>query len=186
MKRLTTILLIGAIAIAAMAAEVAKPNLSGKWVLNEKESEMPRPPAMREGGPGPGGMGPGGMGPGGMGGGMRPPRGEGGFGGPPPGGPGGGRMGGPPRPERAEKFTIEQNGDAVTFHYEDGWSRTIRAGENNAKWDGARLVTSRTMGPTVTETYEVSADRSRLTITTTVTHGDGETTKIKRVFDAAK
>lgn len=55
-----------------------------------------------------------------------------------------------------------------------------------ARWEGSKLVTSRSMGPRVTETYEVSSDRSRLTITTIVTHGDGETTTIKRVYDAAK
>jgi hypothetical protein len=99
----------------------------------------------------------------------------------------------PPRRERAERFSIEQNGDAVTFHYPDGWSRTFRAGEakpeemsTTARWEGSKLVTSRSMGPRVTETYEVSSDRSRLTITTIVTHGDGETTTIKRVYDAAK
>lgn len=175
MKWFSSILLLTAVAIPVMAADTAKPNLSGKWVLNVKESDLPKPPAMREG---------------------MPPRPEG-FG-PPPGGPGrgmrppGGPAGGPPR-ERAERFSIEQNGDAVTFHYADGWSRTLRAGEakseetsTTARWEGSKLVTSRSMGPKVTETYEVSSDRSRLTITTIVTHGDGETTRIKRVYDAAK
>jgi hypothetical protein len=168
MKRFSSILLIVAIAIPVMAADTAKPNLSGKWVLNEKESDQPKPPAIREG---------------------MPPRPEG-FG-PPPGGPGRG-MRRPPR-ERAERFSIEQTGDAVTFHYADGWSRTLRAGEAKseetsmtARWEGSKLVTSRLMGPKVTETYEVSSDRSRLTITTIVTLGDGETTTIKRVYDAAK
>jgi len=185
MKWFSSILLIAAIAMPAMAADSAKPNLSGKWVLNEKESDLPKPPAMREGmPPRPEGFGPP---PGGPGRGMRPPRGEG-FG-PPPGGPGGG----PPRRERAERFSIEQTGDAVTFHYGDGWSRTFRAGEakseemsTTARWEGSKLVMSRTMGPKVVETYEVSPDRSRLAITTIVTHGDGETTTIKRVYDAAK
>lgn len=184
MKQLSSILLIAAVAIPAMAADTARPSLSGKWVLNERVSDLPKPPAMREGmPPGREGFGPP---PGGPGRGMQP-RGED-FG-PPPGGP----ASGPPRREGAERFSIEQSGDAVTFHYADGWSRTFRAGEarseemsTTARWEGSKLVTSRSMGPRVVETYEVSSDRSRLTITTIVTHGDGETTTIKRVYDAAK
>jgi hypothetical protein len=49
MKWFSSILLIAAIVIPVMAADTAKPNLSGKWVLNEKESDLPKPPAMREG-----------------------------------------------------------------------------------------------------------------------------------------
>jgi hypothetical protein len=172
---------------------VAASDLTGVWAFNPEQSDRPDRPGP--GGPG----GPPGGGFGGRGGG------RGGFGGS-RGGGGRGGDNGPPRrlpsdslARAPQQLIIVQNDSMVTFTqqgrppltlYFDGGivelppqpgvGRVQIAGH----WHDKRFVVERRMGSTtVTESYERSNDRTKLTVRTKTEDNFGEGSEIKRVYD---
>lgn len=129
----------------AISAGGSHPDLSGKWKLNEKESEL-RPSGGRVGMGGPG-MGPSGGGKGGA-------RGPGG----PRGGHGGGERGGRGR-AGLKNLAITRSGEGFVIMNDDGFERTLMPGET-VKWEKSTLVVTHEMGEgrTATETWEVSKE----------------------------
>ncbi len=191
------------LARAAATTEAARPNLSGAWRLNEKESDNPRA-RLHDGqrrGPRAGGFGGGGMG--GRGGGFSRPTGGrgGGFGG---GGPGTGGSaeggGGSERmQERFRTLTIEHTEPVLhvlygdqrddTF-YTDG--RTVKRehergfAEVKTQWEKNRVVIERdTPRGKAKETLELSPDGKRLLVTTEMPAGPLGELKLRRVYDPA-
>lgn len=181
-----------------------RPDLSGNWRLNEKESDNPREKmraGMRRGGRGGGFPGGGGMrGGGGPGGGRRGGFG-GGEGGPGMGGPGGEGMGGPARFERMEEhyrtlqirhqepaLEVEYGDQRGETFYTDGRKVKRDTGERGlvevqAKWKDNRVVVERETGRgKATETFELAPDTRRLIVTSKMGGPMGSVT-IKRVYD---
>jgi len=198
-----SIILGSSLALAARADDVARPDLTGHWVLNEKKSDQPRM------GGGPGG-GPGGMRPEGggrRGGGMRGGGGGGRGGergGEPggerrgPGGPGGGRMGLPSDMvvELADsELTVSERGLAVRRLEFDGATPAPAADGGTpvpsfaARWEGARIVSEfeSRRGGTVRETWELSKDGNQLVVRTQLpSMGDRPGMEFKRVYDRSE
>lgn len=206
-----------AAAIALVAAvtsplAAAKPDFTGRWLLNPEKSDDVAA-KMREAGGGPGrGGGPGGMGggrgPGGMGGGtgggMGDPSGMGGM----DGGGGRGRPGeadrgrrgpGDPREREAAMAELDIDHDDPTLVIIDARAhrRTFRTdgrsaavGPNGdgpkakATWKEDRLVIelSEGRGPKITETYQRSATGAQLTVLVKV-QGGPRNVSFKRVYD---
>jgi hypothetical protein len=184
-----------------------RPDLSGSWRLNEKESDNAREKmraGLRRGGRGGGFPGGGGMrGPGGGGrrGGFRGGESGPGMGGPGgPGGPGEG-MGGPGRLERLEEhyrsLQIRHEEPALEVEYGDQRAETFytdgrkikrdtgetRLVEVQARWKDTRVVVERETGRgKVRETFELAPDGKRLLVTSKMDGPMGSVT-IKRVYD---
>jgi hypothetical protein len=192
----------GAVRQTPDATTIARPDLTGTWVLNAERSDRPgRPGGAR----GEGGAGPWGGRPGGMGGGMRGPGGRGGM--------GGGRMGSGIDPEQmkqrlevmrevmepVERMTIRQTGTEVVFIDATGRSRhystsgqpekhQLQSGtiETKTSWKDSSLVMDISLDRTkLTETYSLAADSGQLQVTFTFENagmpGGGRT--IRRVYD---
>lgn len=187
---------------AAAPASETRPDLSGHWRLNEKESDDPRAlRGDRPRGPGGGGFGRGGgFGGGGFG------RGGGGRGGDFPGRglPGGeGEGGARPNLERMQarfrELTITYTEPVlrVTYgderddtFYTDG--RTVKRedergfAEVRARWKDRRVVIERqTRRGKATETLERTSDGRRLLVTTRMSAGPMGAMTIKRIYDLA-
>jgi hypothetical protein len=174
---------------------VAAADLSGVWAFNPEQSDRPDRPSGGGGGMpgGRGGMGGRGGGRGGRGGG------GGGF---------GGGEGGPParrtpgdtslaRPP--QQVIIVQTDSTVTFTqqgrspltlYFDGGVVELPAQGSYGRvqvaghWRDKRFVVERRMGSTtITESYERSSDRTKLTVRTKTEDNFGEGSEIKRVYD---
>lgn len=188
--------------VRASEAKPAKPDLSGTWRLNEKESDNPRD-KMREGlrrGPRGGGFGGGGMG--GRGGGPMGGRGDGfpggspGMGGPPDG-MGGGPGGFERMRERFRTLTVRHKDPVLKVEYGDESDDTFYTDgrkvkredergwvEVQTKWKDGRVVVERDAGRgKATETLELSADRKKLIVTTKMEAGPMGSVAIKRVYD---
>ncbi len=190
-------------AFAADPAKPQRPDLQGKWKLNEdltarlREEDRPQ---------GPGGGFGGGMGrrPGGGGGG-RFPGGGGPPGGDPPGGgmgrPGGMRREGGPPPslEALDELTIVQTDVQVTITDKEGRVRTLKTdgskvrdeqgpggpAEVRASWEKGGALTVKVKpddGPKRTESYVVSNDRKHLYVTL-VFEREGREFKVRRAYD---
>lgn len=179
----------------------AAADLTGVWALNPELSDRPDRPGGPGGGPPGGGFGGRGGGRGGFGGG----RGRGGGGGGGESGRGG--EGGPPRrpmgdssmargpqqiiivqTDSAATFTIQGrapltlyfDGGVVELPGQDGYGRVQIAGH----WHGKRFVVERRMGSTtVTESYERSSDRTKLTVRTRTEDNFGEGAEVRRIYD---
>jgi hypothetical protein len=189
-------------AMAASRAEPQRPNLQGKWKLNEDLTARMREedrPQGRMGGFRGGGMGrPGGGGGGGWG-----RRGGGGFPGGPPGGgrgrPGEGRGGGEARFAALDELMIVQQAGEVTITDRDGHARVLKTdgskvrdetapggpAELRASWekDGTLTVKVKTdEGRSRTESYVVSNDGKHLYVTYLLGGNDREF-KIRRAYD---
>ena len=180
-KKALWILLVAMIAIAP-ALFAGPDGMSGKWKLNEKESDSPREGGMGQGpaqGRGPGMRGGGGMGSGSRGGGMGPgmQRGSGGM-----GQRRGGRQG--QGPAFADPITrIEQNGDSYTLHYARAETRTLKVGTDGTKLEDGKLVFELTSlrDHRLVETLHVEDGGKRLVQTIELPHRT-----IRRVYDAEK
>jgi hypothetical protein len=210
-----SLLLSSMLGVTARAEDAAtRPDLTGHWVLNQKQSDLPRMGGgpggggggMRpEGGGGWGGRRGGGM-RGGGGGGMR---GGGGWGGEGqsegggeqrgPGGPGAGRMGLPADMvvELADsELTVSERGLAVRKLEFGDVTPTAPAGGGAgavpsfmARWDGARIVSEfeTRRGGKAKETWELSKDGNQLTVRTEMPGmGDRPAMKFKRVYDRSE
>ncbi len=184
----------------------AVPNLGGRWVFNPELSDDARQKMReaREGMPGGGGAG-GGYG---SGGGMSG-RGGGGMGGGGMGGHGGGMHGGGRggpgadgrealrgvleganeltiTPTETEVVILEKDGRMRILH-PDGKGHKSEGGETEvkARWEGVRLVveTKSERGPRVSETYEVTPDRAKMTLTLRLEGGSMPAISLKRVYE---
>lgn len=208
-KGFLAVLVLAQGVLPALAAE--RPNLQGKWKLNEDLTARMRENDRPQGGPR-GGFGPpSGGGPGGQPGG-RGPRGGGSPDGPPPkrpggpGGPGEGRRpGGPPPHLKAlEELTIAQKDGEVTITDPEGRIRVLKTdgskvleergpggpAEVRASWekDGTLIVKIKPEeGPKRTESFIVSNDGKHLYLTH-VLEGDGQRPerKIRWAYDPAR
>jgi hypothetical protein len=198
---LATAVLLG----ADTSGAASRPDLSGRWVLNETLSEDAREKmrAARGGrrGPDGGGVGPSGGGRGGFGGrggglgGRRPPEG---------GAPGGGRNGdGDPRSamravfEAATELTITHTTREIAVLEKDGRLRVLHpdgekyeessGAEVKTSWDKDRLVvqTSRKPGPSVTENWRMAGEPAQLVVELRFQPPNGEDVTVKRVYDRA-
>jgi hypothetical protein len=180
---LATALLLGADTAAGSAPP---PDLSGRWVLNEEQSEDAREKiraargGRRDGGGGFGGRG-------------HP---AGGRPGVPPGG-------GDPRAamraalEAADEMTITHTAREIAILDRDGRLRALHpdgekypnasGAEVKARWDKDRLVvqTSREHGPAVTETWRMAGEPAQLVIELRLQPPNGEPVTVKRVYDRA-
>jgi hypothetical protein len=179
---------------------VAAADLAGVWAYNPEASDQPGRPGGSGGMPGGrGGMGGRGGGRGGMGG-RGGGGGGGGIGGGEGGAPGGRRAPGDTSMARApQQIIIVQTDSTVTFTVqgkspltlyfdggvvqlpgEAGYGRVQAAGH----WHDKKFVVERRMGSTtVTESYERSSDRTKLTVRTRTADNFGEGSEIKRVYD---
>ena len=179
--------------VAPAIAADETPDLNGRWVLNEEESDDPREKFSRGGGMH-GGRGGRGMGGGTMGGGR--------GGDMPPGGRGGGGYGGGQRmmgdPNRFRELTITQMGDQISFRFADDSERTLytdgRYEDENgypllatAAWQKRKLRVEREgQRGTMVETYELKAQGGRLFVTVKMEGGaGGRSMSFKRVYDRA-
>lgn len=201
MKLFLALLVLAAAVLPALAAE--RPNLQGKWKLNEdltaRMRESDRPQGGRRGGFGP----PPGGGPGGQRGG-RGPRGGGFPGGPPPDGSGSGPGGPPPFLEALEELTITQKDGEVTITDKEGRTRVLKTdgskrteengpggpAEVRANWEKDGTLTVKVKpeeGPKRTESYVVSNDGKYLYVTTILeASGQRPERKIRRAYDPAE
>lgn len=193
---------------ASPARAQARPDLSGTWRLDEKESDDAREKlreASRRGGGGGGFQGRGGAGGrgGGFGGGGRR-GGFGGAGGGPAGGPGGpegGGQGGAERLERLQeryaKLQIRHTEPALEVEYGDQRAETFYTDgrkvkrdvgerglvEIQAKWKDDRVVIERDRGRgKASETFELAEGGRRLVVVSKLDGPFGSVT-IKRVYD---
>jgi hypothetical protein len=182
-------------AFAAEPTAPQRPQLQGKWKLNEDLTARMRESDRPAGGPGGGAHSGMRRRPGGGGG-----RG-GGFPGGPPGGPGEGRSrGGPPPSLTAlDELTIRQQGDEVTITDQEGHVRTFKTdgskvrdetaaggpAELRASWEKDGTLTVKVKpddGPKRTESYVVANDGKHLYMTLTL-EGSGREFKIRRAYD---
>ncbi len=184
---------------ATTVSEEPRPNLSGAWTLNEKESEMPRP-RMRDGRRG-GARGGGGFGRQGGGGFGRPGGGRGGGfpgDGPSSNGRFGGQEGGFERlHERLRSLTIEHTEPVLHVLYGDQRDDTFYTdgrkvkredergfAEVKASWKKNRvLIERRTARGQTRETYELAPGGRRLLVTTKLS-GPMGAFELRRVYDA--
>lgn len=204
---------LGLILTTGPARAQQRPDLSGTWRLNDRESDNPRD--KLRGGFHPGGRGgsfPGGGG-GGRGGGFPGGGRRGGFGGRqggpggfPGGGPGEGGpgedAGGPGRFERMQEhyrtlrirhvepaLEVEYGDQRGETFYTDGRKVKRDTGERGlvevqAKWKDARVVVERETGRgKATETFELAPGGQRLIVTSKI-NGPRGSVSIKRVYDA--
>jgi hypothetical protein len=173
--------------------------LAGRWMFNPELSDDARE-KMREAMEARGGgrLGPGGPGPVGGGGGGR-----GGFGGgqrPGMRGPGEDRretmryvVEAPPElaitPTETEIVVLEKDGRMRTLH-PDGKTYRAEGGsaEVKTRWDAGRLVveTKSARGPRLTETFEVAADRSRMTVILRLEGSPLPEVTVKRAYEPAE
>ncbi|HEV2853684.1 MAG TPA: hypothetical protein VHC97_12850 [Thermoanaerobaculia bacterium] len=200
-------LTLAAAVLPALAVTPQRPNLQGKWKLNEdltarlRERESERPEGGFRGGFGPPPGEPDRLpgGPGVPGGGGFPVE-------PPPGvlekdrrpeGP-------PPNLEALNELTITQKDGEVTVTDKEGQPRVLKTdgakvreekgpdgpAEVRARWekDGTLTVKVRPdKGPNRTESYVISNDRKHLYVTTTIDgEGIGRELRIRRAYDLAE
>lgn len=148
--------------VMPIAALDSRPDFSGRWKLNEKESEVPQ--QMRGGG---GGMGGGGM----QGGGGMP-----GMGQP----PGGRQSGGRPSRGQMRSMNILQSPEKLVITREDKSERMLQIGEG-AMWKESRLLVEReTPRGKLQEVWEISKE-GKLIISTETPRGE-----VRLVYDRQK
>lgn len=172
---------------AAGAETAARPNLTGRWILDKERSEEPKPPGSRQGrrGPGRGGR----------------------EGGPPPGGgpPGGGFPGGPPGPDDgglmedfapAETLLVTEEGSDLVIESGEGrvlrlrpdgreWKRENGTVETKAEWKGPDLVAVSRMakgGGKLTATYSRPSEAREIVVTLKMEGAMGPPLTARRVY----
>ena len=175
-------------------ASARTPDLSGRWVLNEEQSDDAREKMRGMRRPGGGGS-PGGRGPGGMAGGGRAGAVDSGL-----LGTGAGTIGAPAMRaafEAARELTITHTAREIAILDKDGRLRALHpdgekykdasGAEVKAQWDKDRLVvrTARESGPAFTETWRMAGDPAQIVVELRFQPPGGEDVTLKRVYDRA-
>lgn len=174
------------VVVVPLTAADETPDLSGRWILNEEESDNPSQKMSRGGGfgRGMGGGRDGGPGAGGMGGGGSPGR-------------GGGTMREMRDPSRVRELVISQGEARLTVGFADDSEQvfyidgreTDAAGapiRTSARWKRDKLVIVRQgQRGTMTETWELVADGLQLFVKTKMKGSPGGSMSFERVYDRA-
>ena len=92
-------------------------------------------------------------------------------------------------PREAEIVILEKDGRLRTLHPDSKAYKTEGGrAEQKTLWEGGKLIvdTKNAMGPRITETFGVTSDRTRMTMTVRLDGAAGPTLTFKRVYEPAE